>query len=217
VTGPFDLAIPARPDTFVIEKVHTKYRPAEYNAQGALDLVARLRPRSPVEKIDKIDVESYWLAYSEIGMEKEKWDPRTRETADHSLPYLIAVAFTDGDVGLGSFSEERIRDPELRPLMQKISVTENKDHSKRFPAELLVNIAVTLKDGTRLVEETAYPKGHEQNPVTDAEIDRKFDDVVAQRPAGEKATCDALRAALWSFETKNVSSVLKPLGTLAAA
>jgi len=218
VTGPFDLAIPALPDTFVIENVHTKYRPAEYNAQGALDLIVKLRPRAPVERIERIDLETYWLAYSEIGMEPEKWDPRTRETADHSLPYMLAVALVDGELGLGSFTEARIRDPKLRPVMQKIHISENKDHSKRFPAELLCRIAITLVDGTQIVDEIAYPKGHTKNPVSDAEIDKKFDGVVATRPAGEAGAYDALRKALWRFETvADVGTVMRPLGALATA
>ncbi len=217
VTGPFDLVLQALPDSFVIEGVHTKYRPAEYNAQGALDLIVKLRPRAPLERIERIDLETYWLAYSEIGMEPEKWDPRTRETADHSLPYMLAVALVDGELGLGSFTEARIRDPKLRPVMQKIHISENKDHSKRFPAELLCRIAIHLTDGTEIVDEIAYPKGHTKNPVSDAEIDRKFEGVVATRPATEARTCDALRRSLWRFETvPDVGTVMRPLGGLAA-
>src|SRR5262249_13358125 len=99
----------------------------------------------------------------------------------------------------------------------KIHIAENKDHSKRFPAELLAHLTITLADGTKVVDEIAYPKGHTKNPVSDAEIDRKFEGVVATRPAGERATYDALRSALWSFDTvTDVGAVLRPLGTLAA-
>ena len=218
VTGPFDLDIPLRPETFVIEQVHTKYRPAEYNAQGALDLIVDLRAHVRLEEIESIDVRTYWLAYSEIGMEPEKWDPRTRETADHSLPYMLAVALVDGELGVDSFSEERIRDERLRPVMRKIRVSEDKDHSARFPAELLCAITIRTRDGREVSGEIAFPKGHVRNPVTDAEIDRKFDGVVAARPVADRAICRDLRDALWRCgEVKDIARVLEPLGELGAA
>src|SRR5581483_8605184 len=175
VTGPFALALPALPESFVIQRIHTKYRPAEYNAQGPLDLILRMRGEMPLDEIERVDVETYWLAYSEIGMEKAKWDPRTRETADHSIPYLLAVALVDGEVGLRSFTPERIADPALRPLMSRITVAENKDFSRRFPAELLTRITITSTSGAKVTDEIAYPKGYARNPMSDAEIDMKFD------------------------------------------
>jgi len=118
VTGPFALSIdPPEPGRYVIERSLLKSRPAEYNAQGPLDLVIDLRSEVPHEAVERIDVDTYWLCWSEIGHEPAKWDPQNRETADHSLPYLLAVGMIDGRVALSSFTAERIADPALRPLM----------------------------------------------------------------------------------------------------
>jgi 2-methylcitrate dehydratase len=218
VTGPFELEMPVKPDAFVIEQIHTKYRPAEYNAQGPLDLIIRLRDRVRLEDIERIDLETYWLAYSEIGMEPQKWDPQTRETADHSLPYMLAVALVDGDLTRESFSAERIRDPLLRPLMNRIHIAENQEHNTRFPAELPCRIAIRLTDGSEIVDEIAWPKGHLRNPVSDAEIDRKFDGLVRGKSDADTKVCEDLRAALWSFEAvAEVEAVLRPLGALHVA
>jgi 2-methylcitrate dehydratase len=215
VTGRFELDLDPRPEAYVIEGIHTKYRPAEYNAQGPLDLILRMREKVDLAAIERIDVATYALAYTEIGREPAKWSPRTRETADHSLPYLLAVALVDGAVTLDSFSEERLRDERLHELMRRIHVTENPDYTSRFPAELLTSISIRLAGGRELSEEIAYPKGHTRHPMTDAEIDAKFDELVAARPAADAAICADLKAALWRLETvDDIGEVLAPLGEL---
>ena len=217
VTGPFDLAFEARPESFVIEQVHTKYRPAEYNAQAPIDLAVELREQVGVQDIERIDVETYWLAYSEIGMEPAKWRPQTRETADHSLPYLLAVAITDGDVSDASFGSERLADPALRALMDRIHVGESKDYTSRFPAELLCSITIRTRDGREVAGEIAHPRGHVLNPLSDAEIDHKFDGLIAGLPEADQGRCLDLRTALWQFDAlADVGTVLRPLGELAA-
>jgi len=217
VTGPFVLDLSSRPGGFVIEQISTKFRPLEYNAQGPLDAIVSLRSRVDLDAIERIDVETYWLTYSEIGSEPAKWDPRTRETADHSLPYLLAVALADGDVGLESFAEARILDPTLRPLMNRIHISERKEYTQRFPAELMCRITIELRTGERVAEEIAYPRGHVQNPLTDEEIDQKFDRLVNPRGDIDARRCRELRQLLWGFDAvDNVSEALEPLGSLRA-
>jgi 2-methylcitrate dehydratase len=218
VSGPFDVAFGTDPERFIIQQVHTKLRPAEYNSQGALDLAVALHAEISVDDVERIEVETYHLAYHEIGREPAKWDPQTRETADHSLPYLIARALVDGGITLGSFNADLIRDPALRPLMQKITVAENPDFTERFSAELPVRMTVRLRSGEVLVRETSYPRGHVRNPMDDAEFDRKFDDLLADRPAADAETCRTIRDALWRIEEiDNVAPVLAGLGTIGSA
>ena len=181
VTGPFELRFPVVDGEFVIEDVHTKIRPAEYNAQGPIDLALSVRDRVDVDKIDSIEVETYWLAYHEIGMDAAKWDPRTRETADHSLPYLISVALVDGVIDQHSCAPERVVDPALRPLMNKITIRERPEFTERFPGEIVSRLIVRMRDGGEVVTETSYPRGHRRNPVSDREIDEKFDRMVGDR------------------------------------
>lgn len=215
VSGRFDLDLRLRPDRYVIEQVHTKYRPAEYNAQAALDLAVALHREIDVADIEWIDVQTYWLAWHEIGSEPAKWDPTTRETADHSMPYLLARALVDGELGLGSFTEEKIRDPALRPLMRRIHVTENPDHTARFSADLAVTLTVTLRSGETVVREATHPRGHVRNPMDDAEFDRKFDDLVGGRP--DVGLCHKIRDAFWTIDdADDVAPLLARLGDLEA-
>ncbi len=218
VTGPFETVLEARPERFVIEQVHTKYRPAEYNSQGAIDLMLRLRPRAALAEIESIDVATYWMAYHEIGMDRAKWDPRTRETADHSLPYLLAVALVDGRVDLASFTAERIADPALRPLMDRIHVAEDTGFSARFPGELMCRIRIRTRDGGVIEDEIAHPHGHACDPLSDAELDSKFEALVRTRGPADAETCLRVRDAVWRLEqAADLSSVLPPLRGLRTA
>ncbi|HEV2007596.1 MAG TPA: MmgE/PrpD family protein, partial [Burkholderiales bacterium] len=125
VTGPFQLGrLGGEGVAFGIERTNLKFFPAEYHSQAPLWIALGLRNKVRVEEIEAINVQTYYTAYSEIGSEPEKWDPQTRETADHSLPYLLARALTDGRITADSFSPERIRDPIVRQLMRTISVEE---------------------------------------------------------------------------------------------
>lgn len=218
VTGPFELQLPVRSDEYVVEDVHTKTRPAEYNAQAPIDLVLDARPAVAIDEIEAVELETYHLAYHEIGMDAAKWDPRTRETADHSLPYLLAVALVDGHIDEQSCAPERVLDPALRPLMQRISIRERPEFTERFPAELRARLVIRMADGTDVVRETSYPKGHRSNPLTDAELDDKFERMVGDRSAADGERCARLRAELWAFgDVKDVGDVMRPLGALSVA
>jgi 2-methylcitrate dehydratase len=211
VSGPFELELPTRPDRWVISQVHTKYRPAEYNSQALLDLAVELHRELDLADVESIHVDTYWLAYSEIGSEPAKWDPQTRETADHSIPYLLARALVDGDITTASFTPGKITDAALRPLMAKITVAESEDYSRRFPAELMVKVTVRTSQGV-IEREAAHPRGHVRNPLTDAEIDHKFDGLASGQRGDGLAAAQRARAALWDLASvDSIGAVLADL------
>lgn len=211
VSGPFELELSTNLESAVIDKVHTKFRPAEYNAQGVVDLAVELRERVRADDVARVHVDTYWLAYSEIGREPAKWDPTTRETADHSIPYLLARALVDGDISQSSFTEDKILDPDLRPLMARITVSEDPGLTARFSGELVTRISVTTTDGRTVEVETAHPRGHAENPLTDAEIDHKFDQL-AVAGLRDPSAADDLRRNLWSID--RIDDVAAVLGAL---
>lgn len=219
VTGPFEIRFPAWETGFAIEHAATKMHPAEYNAQAPLDLMTQLRPEIPLAEVDSIDVDTYFLAYDEIGSQVEKWDPQTRETADHSIPYLLAVALVDGGIGRASFTRERILDPALRPLMAKIEVHHNEEFTERFPGELNCAITVRLASGKEVSGHLTHPRGHPRNPIERADLDAKYRRIVAEyRPPAESAACEEALAALWSIDdADDLSEVIEPLRSLSGA
>jgi 2-methylcitrate dehydratase len=199
VTGRFELGrLGGDGVSFGIERSNLKSFPAEYHSQAPLWLALKLRESVRADDIESIDVETYYTAYSEIGSEPEKWNPQTRETADHSLPYLLSLAFVDGSISAESFSDERLRDPALRKLMPRIRISENKSYTAEFPGKLMTRIDVTTRSGQRLSELAAYPKGHAQNPMSDADVNAKFATLCgALMPDSAR---ESLLRALWDFE-----------------
>ncbi len=136
----------------------------------------------------------------EIIADPEKWRPKTRETADHSLPYCVAVALQDGEVGLEQFSEERIADPTLLDLVSRVEVRADPELSDRYPASTPNRIEVTTRSGESAVREVEFPRGHSGNPMTDDEVEEKFRRLADGEMSPERQS-EVLRR-LWALETE---------------
>jgi len=216
VTGPFEIgALGGDGLPFAVERTNFKFFAAEYHAQAPLAMALTLRGKVRVEEIDAIDVQIYAMAYSEIGSEPAKWDPRTRETADHSLPYMLAVALRDGRITPASFEPQRYLDPSLRPLMNKIRVAESPEFTRRFPQELRSQIDVTTRSGQRFTERAEYPKGHARNPMTDADVETKFRDLAGDGLGAQRA--NAALQTLWRLDEAPRAGVVLDALTLSRA
>jgi len=199
VTGKFQLgAMGGTGVPFGIERTNLKFFPSEYHSQAPLAIALELRKRVAVADIEAVNVQTYFTAWSEIGSEPEKWNPQTRETADHSLPYLLSLGFVDGRVTVNSFSVERMNDPLLRQLMGRIKIAENKDFTRQFPAKLMTEIEVLTRNGQRLIESAQYPKGHAKNQMSDADVESKFG--ILCEGLMDQAQQGALLKALWGVD-----------------
>ncbi len=176
VSGPFRLSkFGGKGSRFKMLDSYIKYYPSEYHSQAGIEAALKLRDRiGDLEHIDTIEVHTYDAAVDIIAGDKEKWNPKTRETADHSLPYCIAVALSVGKVGLEEFEEERLKDPGLFNLMQKIKVIRDSKFTAEYPKGFPCLISVTTKAGKRYSMKVTYPKGHPKNPMTDREVEDKF-------------------------------------------
>lgn len=218
VTGSFELSLPVRADGSVIEDTSIKLRPAEFNAQAPLDVILEMRKGLSIDLIEDVEVATYWLAWHEIGMDKAKWDPQTRETADHSLPYLLAAGLADGVIDADTCAPARATDPSLRPLMNKIRVVERPDFTRRFPREFNAEIRIRLRDGRTLVGGARYPRGHPCNPASDADLNAKFDALAGVRAGVQRSICDEIRAqARGLAEAPDVVALMAPLTRLVPA
>ena len=200
VTGKFELAaMGSATEQFGIDRTNLKFFPSEYHSQAPCGLALELRQKVALADIKSIDVQTYFTAWSEIGSEPEKWNPQTRETADHSLPYLLSLAFVDGRIKTDSFTAARMADPALKSLMAKIKISESKAFTARFPHELVTQIDITTASGEKISQTATYPKGHSKNPMTDADVESKFNTLAEDlMPQAQR---DALIKAVWSLET----------------
>ena len=184
-------------EPFRITGTSFKAYPSVIHTQGPIGLMLELRQQVAPTDIASVRVATYGEAVRRTATEAEKWDPQTRETADHSIPYLVAAAFQDGGVTPATFARSRIQDPALRPLIKKLTVVEEPEFTRRYPAESCTRIEVTTTDGRRLGTETRHPKGHYRNPLTDGEVETKFRGLAegALRAAG----CDRVLAQTWDL------------------
>src|SRR5439155_19313154 len=136
---------------FMITATYIKFGPAEYHSQRAIDAALQLRSGvGDVRQVTALDIHTFDAAVDIIGKDPEKWRPRTRETADHSLPYCTAVALADGDVTLAQFAPERFTDPTLLDLVAKVKVHRDAKLSARYPNGIPNRPTVTLQDGRKL-------------------------------------------------------------------
>jgi 2-methylcitrate dehydratase len=211
---PFDPARfgsePGNADGFMINKTYIKFWPAEYHSQSAIDAALKLRSKlkGDASRVAAIDIDTFEACYNIIGKYAEAWAPKTRETADHSLPYCTAAALMDGDVYLHTFDEKRFTDPALVALTAKVKVHLDDALSARYPRGIPNRIAITLAGGRKLVQEVEFPRGHAGNPMTDQEVEAKFRRAVEPRYGKDRA--DAILARCWDLE--KLTSVTELIG-----
>jgi 2-methylcitrate dehydratase len=175
ITGPFELQpFPTEGGEFLLPRVLIKYWPVETNAQPVVWAALALRERVVIDDIAEIECFTSRFTWFEIGSEPEKWDPQTRETADHSLPYILARALVDGPITVDSFEPGPVLDPALRPLLAKIKVTVDADIEAVQKERVILRVACRMKDGRVEESEIVNPPGHPDNPMSDADIEAKF-------------------------------------------
>lgn len=154
--------------------VRTKKYAAQYYTHSAVEAAIRLRRRGlEPSAIERVIVHTFVQAKDSAANDPAKWSPRTRESADHSLPFLVAVALLDGDVGPAQFLQERIGAPDVRHLMDRVHVIVDSAYTRQFPSRTPSRVDVVGNDGSSLVEEVIVPPGHPEAPMTQADIETK--------------------------------------------
>ncbi|MGA8376469.1 MAG: MmgE/PrpD family protein [Candidatus Sulfotelmatobacter sp.] len=149
------------------------------------------------EQVEKIQIRSLARA-ADILSDPSKYDPHTRETADHSLPYVIAAALVERKVTPVQFTMEKIMDPKIRAQLKKVEVVADPEIEKVFPALQRVIVNMTTTDGRTFSKQLDFPKGDPRNPLTDQEVEEKFGALaegVLSTGAQKK-----LKEAIWNLE-----------------
>jgi len=135
---------------------------------------------------------------ADILADPSKYDPRSKETADHSLPYVIAAAIADRQMTPAQLTPEKIMDPTIRAQLRKVKVIADPEIEKVFPALQRADVEIDTTDGRTFSTRLDYPKGDPRNPLTDAEIEAKFDSLAA--PVLTDDASARLKEAVWSLE-----------------
>ncbi len=172
---------------------------------AVLDLVREHNLKA--EQVEKVHIKSLARA-ADILSDASKYDPYTKETADHSLPYVIAAALVDRQVTPAQFTPEKINDVWIRAQLRKVEVVADNEIEKLFPALQRVIVTIRTTSGQEFTQQLYYPKGDPRNPLTDAEIEEKFaalaDGVLS------RAQQKRVREAVWRLEKlETVSELMK--------
>jgi len=188
-----------------------KYWPAEYHSQSAIEAALSLRRQiDQLAEVKSVTIESHDAAVDIIGSEPEKWRPATRETADHSLPYITAIALIDGEITNKQFEPERFKDPEVWKFLENVKVERNAELSAIYPGAVANIVHVDLADGRRLTKRVDYPLGHAKNPLNDSQVEGKFFALV--EPSIGQKRAGRIVDLVWKLdEAKNVDELMKAL------
>lgn len=156
-----------------------KRYPAAYIIHSSIDLALDLRRehRLVVGDVDSVTVEAFgWLIEDMVdGMGgTSRYEIDSRETADHSLPFCVAVSLVDGEYGLRQLREKRWEAPEVQETMRKMRFIHDRKMDERFPPDRPSRLTIVTRDGRKLVKEVPYPKGDYRAPFSDEEIADKF-------------------------------------------
>ena len=198
--APFRLtALGGREHPFKIMECSIKRFPLGLYSQTVVQaaLEARGKIRS-VDEIAEVHIETVGTAVRLMAGDPEKWEPATRETADHSMPYTVAVALIYGTIEERHFDEEYLRDPAIRALAKRVKVEVSEEANRRMPEAMLCNLTLVTKSGTAHTAVVEYHKGHYRNPMSDTEVEAKFRKLAGNVLAPDRV--DRLLEVLWKME-----------------
>ena len=213
ITGRFELDW-ARENLEAVRRTNVKKYNAEFHSQSALEGVLELRAAQQVrpEEIESVSIDIFDVAYHIIGggEEGDKRQVRTKEEADHSLPYMVAVALLDGDVSPAQYIPERITREDVQSLLRKVTIQPDEALSKRFPAEMPCRIQITLKNGRKLSIEKQDYEGFYTRPMSWEQAAAKFTRLAA--PYANAAQRAAIIETVAHLETKTVAELTGLVG-----
>ncbi len=217
VSGPFQInpeEFGGRNGQFKIGETYLKFFPAEIHSQTAIwaALEARKEIKNP-DEIESVEIASHEAGYTILGRDPEKWKPETKETADHSLPYIVAMALLEGKINNSTYTPRKFKDPKILEFLKKVTVIEDKDLTNVYPEAVANRVTVKLSTGTIISKQVNHHKGHPKNPMSDEDVEKKFRTLTKSKLNKSKA--DRALKTLWNLE--KLSDVSKLFSALVAA
>ena len=215
ITGYFQMSWPGE-DLGGVGRTTVKKYNAEIHSQTAIEAVLTLlrRYRFSSTDITRVDVEIFDVAYNIIGggEEGDKTTVFTKEQADHSLPYVVAVAILDGQVMPEQYEQKRILRADVQELLGKVSVQSRTQFSERFPNEMACRVKITLNDGRVLEQETKDYEGFFARPMSWETAIQKFNEITTPHASAAQRT--AIADAVANLEQVTVRELMGRLGAV---
>jgi len=166
---------PGPPGAFRIMDAYVKWVPCGFYGQPAVEAALELRTQvgSPAT-IKEIRVLTSPHGAEAMATDVSRWQPETRETADHSLPFVVAMAFIEGSLEIRHYDEEYYKRADVRDLMARVRVTPNDQFGPGFGRLPFTEVAVEASSGQVHTARVVHPLGHPERPMSDADYERKF-------------------------------------------
>jgi 2-methylcitrate dehydratase len=216
VAGSADVDVGAfgrRGAPFLVHQCGLKSYAAHITAQTAIPAAAALAKEIGIGSLDRVaalEIGTTRRGRQVAGTDPEKWAPDTKETADHSLPYIVARAMFDGTIDNESYAPEKLHDPRLLAFMRKITVKEDPAFATLTGDVPPTRLTAVLDDGRRFTRLVDKMPGFPGQPMSRAEVERKFRSNIGSRWPRERT--DAVLQALWTLDqASDVSSLLGKL------
>ncbi len=160
------------------------------------------------DQIEEVTVTTIARA-CDILFDPHKYRPESRETADHSLPYCIAVALVDHQITTNSFSEEKLKDKRIWAVIDKIKGVASQEFEAMFPAKQPSKVVVKTTDGKEFSEYLEYPKGDPREPMTMDDLTAKFNALSDGLLSSERQT--EVKDVIFACEEMNVRDLMAKL------
>ena len=203
VSGPAEVDVDTfggRERAFKIHECGMKAYPVVVYAQTAVAAsVAVAREAGDLNRISRLEITTTPQGYVSAGRDPEKWTPENRDTADHSLPYIVARAMFDGSIDNDSYAPGKLRDPQVLAFMRKITVVQDPALVTPRGAAPPIRITADLGDGGRISRDVSAMPGFAGLAMSREDVERKFRSNVGKRWPRERV--ESTLRTLWSLET----------------
>lgn len=163
-------------------------------AAAALDVHGKIQP----DQIEQIRVETYQSAYKGAAADKEFWAPKTRETADHSMPFCVVAGIRDGAITSDTFLRERYLDNDVKELLGRCKVEVAESFTKQAPAVRNCRITVIARNGREVISHRKLTMDDIERGLEDAELEAKFISLTAEFLTRDQQK--RILSAVWNLE-----------------
>jgi len=215
IAGPFEIDW-EHENLELVRRTSVKKYNAEFHSQSALEGILELRESHQLrpEQVERIEIAIFDVSFNIIGggEEGDKHQVRTKEEADHSLPYMAAVALIDGEVTPAQYVPERIVREDVQSLLRKVTIRPDEEFSKRFPQEMPCRIQVFLKGDAVLTIEKHDYEGSYTRPMSWEKAVLKFERLAA--PYSDERLRHSIEETVEQLENKEVRQLTELLANV---
>jgi 2-methylcitrate dehydratase len=161
---------------FRLLRSHVKAFPCGFHGMGPASAAMQLHSEvsARLDEVSEIRVHATRISAQLMASDPNRWQPETRETADHSIPFVVTMVLRDGALQIRHFDDELFLRPDVRALMAKIKIVTPDHFEGDFHEVPSVKVEVELQSGEVKRAEVLRPIGHPENPMKEADYERKF-------------------------------------------